>query len=257
MTRQTQQTTQAPQPSQQPHATKQHPTAGSPSPHIEVIEYGNEKNRILIIDNAFAHCDQLRNAGLSKYFVGDDTNFYPGIRAPAPEDYKKQLNALLHQPIIDTFNLSSATELELGVSAYSLPAQPQETLRPIQCIPHIDAPDANQFAVVHYIATQSFGGTGFYRHIESGLESINPTNVKQYFAEVKQQAIQEGKKLIRYMNGSNTLFERIASIEFKFNRLVVYRGNCLHAGNLDARRDINANPEMGRLTLNSLIKAKG
>lgn len=224
------------------------------APEITVVEYGADNNRILIIDNAFPYCDKLRNEGLSKYFVGDDTNFYPGLRAPAAADYQEQLTALLQQPVADTFGLASTAKLETTVSAYSLPAQPPETLRPIQCIPHIDAPDENQLAVVHYLSSHPFGGTGFYRHIQSGLENVNQSNVKQYFAEVKQEAMQEGKKLIRYMNGSNTLFERIASVDFKYNRVVVYRSNCLHAGNLDATRDINANPESGRLTLNSLVK---
>lgn len=217
------------------------------------FRYGKENNIILVFDHAMDDLEIFTQQAWSQPFEKDDTNLYPGVRSDTPTHYKKMLLALLAGPMRDVFEIPLDARIQCDQSVFSLTAQPEETLRPIQCIPHIDSPHNNQFAVVHYLAKGQFGGTGFYKHVKTGLESITPDKVEHYFKTVKQEAIKEGKNLIKYMNGSNALFEQIADVPFMYNRLIVYQCNCLHAGNLDPRRDLSNNPTLGRLTANSLL----
>ena len=53
------------------------------------------------------------------------------------------------------------------------------------------------------------------------------------------------------------LFERIASVQGVFNRLVVYRRNSLHCGRIDNGRALPTDPLQGRLSINAFIDPAG
>lgn len=221
--------------------------------HYQVLEYGLGKHRILVIDSAIREVAPFVNQAEQGQFTFDGSNFYPGVRAETSLAYQRLLLETAVPALRDTFDIPASHQITLDSSSYSLTAQPESSLRPIQCMPHIDSPEPNRYAVVHYLSRGSFGGTGFYRHRQTGLEAISTETVKKYFSIIKQEAIQEGKNLIKYMNGSTHLFEQIAKTDFVFNRMVIYKSCYLHAGNLDTHRDISSSPTTGRLTANSLL----
>ena len=66
----------------------------------------------------------------------------------------------------------------------------------------------------------------------------------------------EGATQFNYMNGDSNLFERTGKVDAKFNRAIFYRSNILHSGNVQAGIDLSEDPEVGRLTANTLIIAK-
>lgn len=57
------------------------------------------------------------------------------------------------------------------------------------------------------------------------------------------------------MNGSNNHYEKIASFDPAFNRLIMNRGNCLHSGKTAPDFSFDPNPRIGRLTLTTFIKS--
>jgi hypothetical protein len=121
-------------------------------------------------------------------------------------------------------------------------------LIPIQCIPHYDSSDTHQFAVVHYLCGEHHGGTSFYRHRQTGYESISAARSGQYIKTLDREATSRGLPKADYINGDSELFERVASVDAKFNRAIFYCSNLLHSGNIQAANGLNSDPRIGRLT---------
>ena len=71
---------------------------------------------------------------------------------------------------------------------------------------------------------------------------------------IKQQAIaQRLHERPSYISSDTTLFEQIASLEAKPNRLIVYPSNALHSGNINPDLGLSSNPSTGRLTISSFL----
>ena len=56
-----------------------------------------------------------------------------------------------------------------------------------------------------------------------------------------------------YIQASTDHYELIEEIEYQQNRLIVYPGNLLHSGLIQAGRDVSWDPSVGRLTANLFI----
>jgi Family of unknown function (DUF6445) len=56
-----------------------------------------------------------------------------------------------------------------------------------------------------------------------------------------------------YIHGDTPLFTRIGEQDGVFNRMVIYRRNSLHSGNLPPDFVPDPNPLTGRLSINSLM----
>jgi hypothetical protein len=227
----------------------------NPECEKQIVFLGEERNPVLILDNFLAAPEELRQAaGAGEPFLPQNTDLYPGIRKAAPEGYRQALETALLAVIGKVFSASSSPHVTVDVSAYSLATTPEHKLRPIQCVPHIDTEDATHLAAVHYLCDENYGGTSFYRHRSSGYESITVERVKDYFEKLKLEVAQEGMLGRHYINGDTRLFQRIANIPLKFNRLILYRGNCLHAGNINPADGLRPSPQSGRLTVNSFLR---
>ena len=121
-------------------------------------------------------------------------------------------------------------------------------------LPHIDTPQSNQFAVVHYLCNQDHGGTSFYRHKETSYQTITQDRLYNYANQVKKEAIaNQIHKKPRYMNGSDKLFEQLYSVEARMNRAIIYPSNLLHSGNVNTALGLSSVPKKGRLTIGSFI----
>src|SRR5690606_12192128 len=135
---------------------------------------------------------------------------------------------------------------------YSLVTMPPERLAFLQRVPHVDSVAANGLATVHYLFRGDWGGTAFYRHRATGFESVDESRQQAYFAELEQESRHEDAT-DGYIRGDSPLFERIDAVEGVFNRLVVYRRNSLHSGDIDNARIPPADALAGRLSINSFI----
>jgi hypothetical protein len=132
------------------------------------------------------------------------------------------------------------------------------TLRPDQCqtarlLPHIDATEPNMFAAIHFLCAAGHGGTSFYRHRGTGFESIDRAREPRYLRAKSEELAAAQQPVREFINGDSATYEQIASFDALFNRLLIYCGVMLHAGNIAPDYDFDANPRRGRLTANSFF----
>ena len=207
---------------------------------------------VVVIDNAHPDPTSLLKTARGAGFARDPGNYYPGLRAPADEHYQAFLKHCIRQKAMGYLTKNNA-DIDLQACLFSLACTPETDLRPIQCIPHIDSPEPSQLAVVHYLCDKPFGGTSFYQHTTTALTAIDRDVMADFFAQVKREMVSAGQRALCYTNGSNEWFERIGQVPARFNRLVVYRGQCLHAGDLAPDR-LSSDPTQGRMTVNSFMQ---
>jgi len=221
---------------------------------IRVERIGQEQNPLLIIDNFCAAPEQLvEQACAEPGFIAQASDFYPGLRKHIVGDYPAQCLQTITPIVREVFSIPPELRAQMSLCAFSLTTTPPEKLRPIQSVPHIDTQDPLQFAMVHYLCAESFGGTSFYRHRSTGHESINQERFTDYFKILKQEVMDEQQTRFNYINGDTRLFERIYQMPVAFNRAIVYRSSQLHSGDISLQTGLSANPRLGRLTANSFF----
>lgn len=221
---------------------------------VQVELIGREQNPLLVIDNLFAVPEQLLEQATNEPgFIAQASDFYPGLRKQIAGDYPAQTLRTIIPLVREVFAIAAEREAQLSLCAFSLTTTPPEKLRPIQSVPHIDTHDPSQFAIVHYLCAESFGGTSFYRHRSTGFETITQERFTNYFKILKQEVINEQQARFNYINGDTNLFERIYQMPVVFNRAIVYRSNQLHSGDISAHLGLSEDPREGRLTANSFF----
>lgn len=212
---------------------------------------GNERQPVLVIDNFIANAESLVDYCCQATHLNAENGFYPGMRGAGPGLYMDAVSKHLGALISKTFQLSSHTQRKMR-SVYSMVTTPPDELSPLQCAPHCDSTLMSDLASVHYLCQPHHGGTSLYRHIDTGFEYVDGARKEQYRHIVAAQE-QRPDFPRTYMNGSNAFFERIASYEARFNRVVIYRSTSLHSGNITPDFNFDSNPRTGRLTLNTFI----
>ena len=121
-------------------------------------------------------------------------------------------------------------------------------------MPHFDSNNPHYLAAMHYLNPGDFGGTSFYRHRPTGYENITASRRENFIHSAQEHlATIGGRPPQRYVDGSDEHFERLKSLPYRQNRLLVYPGTLLHSGNIDPSRDISDDPRTGRLTANLFI----
>jgi len=218
----------------------------NPSPTLSITHVGPERLPVLCIDDFAVNPNLLLATACEAVFI-DVGSRYPGVRAPAPQGYT---NALLSATAASIeLNFGAPPEEDLDLCAYSMVTTAPEKLRPIQRIPHIDGPEPARFAFIHYLCAPHQGGTSFYRHRATGLAEVTPDTVERYRSTVVEE-LKADSPLQQYAVDDTKLFERIHSVEAAFNRLIIYKGNALHSGDISAATVLSEDPRLGRLTIN-------
>jgi hypothetical protein len=179
-------------------------------------------------------------------FVDGGSN-YPGVRAPAPDAYVAALLEATAEPILNAFGSSLSPDLEM--CAFSMVTTPPEKLQRGQRIPHFDGPEIDRLAFIHYLCAPEQGGTSFYRHRATGLAEITPENHDRYRMALAVELAQQSPAQAYVLEDTHS-FERIHGVEAVFNRVIVYKGNALHSGDITARTLLSEDPRRGRLTIN-------
>jgi hypothetical protein len=221
---------------------------------LRVERIGQEQNPLLIIDDFYAVPEQLVQQACSEPdFTAQASDFYPGLRKQITGAYPAQSLHTIVPLVREFFAIAPEQKAQLSLCAFSLTNTAPEKLRPIQSVPHIDTHDPLQFAMVHYLCAESFGGTSFYRHRSTNFESINQERLTGYFKILKQEVINEQQTQFNYINGDTHLFERIYQVPLVFNRAIIYRSNQLHSGDINAQLGLSTDPVQGRLTANSFF----
>lgn len=207
---------------------------------------GAEQLPLVCIDGLFLEPAKLIELARQAMFVDMGSN-YPGIRAPAPVQYVNALIDTANGPITEAFGAPMSADLEM--CAFSMITTPPAKLHPRQRNPHFDGPEIDRIAFIHYLCAPEQGGTSLYRHRSTGLAEVTPANLAAYqsvlAAELAKQAPAQG-----YVRDATGLFERIHTVEAVFNRLIIYKGNALHSGDVGPGTVLSEDPGRGRLTIN-------
>lgn len=212
---------------------------------------GREGAPLLVIDNLVSDPDRLVRKAARSHFVKQPSMF-PGIRAAAPLSYQQFLQTTLNPFLRDCFDLAPS-RFEFPMCHFSLVTEPPGKLAFLQRVPHIDSVRGDGLATVHYLFRNDWGGTAFYRHRQSGFESIDESRHAAYFDCLAQECHRDEGVGDGYIDDDTTLFQRIADVEGVFNRIIVYRRNSLHSGRIDNARVPPPDPLTGRLSINCFI----
>lgn len=219
------------------------------NPREEAISSSDQ--RLVSLDNFLVTPDHAISQAVLQKFA-KITPQYPGIRAAIePAVGRMWLGQL--SPLLDQW--FGATGRPWAMQAwYSLVTTPPERLAPIQCLPHIDGTDPQQIAMMLYLHRTGHGGTAFFRHRSTGLESLTADTFPRYAAAVQAEYGRTGLPPATYPTDGAPHFERIHVAEGRFNRAVFYRGNILHSGMIDNDAPLSADPREGRLTINAFFR---
>ncbi len=221
---------------------------------IAVERFGEEREPVLIID------DPMREPGQLVDWAADEAFFepawqpeggYPGLRASAPVEYYRRLVRSVDPIVRRTFGLEGV-RLANAACMFSLVTQPPEDLAPPQRIPHFDTADPLQFAFLHFLCDERFGGTAFYCHRATGFEAITPEREAEYEAARGSELAEEPPPQA-YVTADTPRFAQTGVAGARFDRLIVYRSNVLHSGLIATPEKLSEDPRTGRLSANSFV----
>ena len=217
---------------------------------VRLRKVGAEQQPLLIVDDVLADPAAMVDAARAADFYRPPHTNYPGLNANLPEAYYRTLVTALRGPIDAAFGVKASAVLKF-FGFFALATTPAERTTPMQMIPHLDGPDPNRLAMVHYFCPEGFGGTGFFRHGATGFESVDATRTDAYAAALEAELAQQRTS---FAGADTPGYDLIDQVEPVFNRLILYRGHVLHAGLL-GQGGGSADPAMGRLTANGFIEA--
>lgn len=217
---------------------------------IDVRRIGTEQQPLVIMENALANPDAwVRMAGQAS-FQSPPGGYYPGLNAPIAPSLVSPLVDRLRGVVEQVFGLPATQGVQL-MGYLALATAPARTLQPIQRVPHYDAVDKAQLAILCYLCEPKHGGTGFYRHDRTGFETIDATRQARFRAE--RDADYEKLKTNQHVGPWTEGYTLVEAVPADLNRLIIYRSNALHSGLL-TDETLSADPRTGRLTLNIFIR---
>ncbi|WP_454713935.1 DUF6445 family protein [Caulobacter segnis] len=231
-------------------ATAVKPLMLGPNISVRLRKVGQEQQPLLVVDDVLADPWAMVDAARAADFYRPPHTNYPGLNANLPEAYYRTVVTALRGPIEAAFGLRADAVLKF-FGFFALATTPASAATPVQTVPHLDGPDPNRLAMVHYFCQGDFGGTGFFRHQATGFESVDATRTDAYATALKAELAHER----RAFAGADTPgYDLIEAVEPVFNRLIIYRGHVFHAGLLGHGGGA-ADPATGRLTANGFIEA--
>lgn len=225
-------------------------TAVTPS----VRYVGRERTPVVVMDEVMEDVQPLITlASQWAVFSEERGAGYPGQRAVLPSGYSRELLSLVEPVIRDVYSVESTSTMQCFRQLFSMVTRPESELSVGQRVPHFDTRRPFYFAVMHYLNTGSFGGTGFFRHKPTSYECITEKRFPKFVEQAEAYVKENGMPPARYCRGSEGQFELMDSIEYRSNRLLIYPGNILHTGLIDPVRDLGSSPAKGRLTANIFV----
>jgi hypothetical protein len=216
-----------------------------------ILSLGQEKAPVVIIDNFSNSLNLIIHEALQADYKTAEAA-YPGVRAAANPNYLKLRDKMMFQIFSEVFGLSKHISCENA--SYSIVTSDPHTLNANQCIPHFDDTRPNILAIMHYLKGPKNSGTGFYQHRRTGFETITPERYQAYQDGLAEDEVAYGPPPKQYICGDTNRYKMIGSIEAKPDRLIIYRGNMLHSGQITEDVNLTSDPAKGRLTVNMFLK---
>ncbi|MCU6454537.1 DUF6445 family protein [Sphingomonas sp. A2-49] len=214
-------------------------------PDVRARRIGQEREPVVVIDHFALDPDALRAFAATRPF-GPAGQHYPGIKAPLPPDYLRAQGRLIAAVARDAFGITGP--ISVLEARFSIVTLTPDALSLEQRLPHVDALEPGQLALIHYLVPAGTGGTAFYRHRSTGYETVDGPRSAPYFDALKRDLARQGAPE-GYIDGDTPLFERIAALDGVYNRALLYRGHMLHSGVIAADAAPSPDPVAGRLTV--------
>lgn len=216
---------------------------------LTAMYVGAEGEAVLESPAAFEHPEHLVDLAASIPFAPayTSTGGYPGLRASLPDYYIRTVVEALAGPISEAFSLGRIRPVK-AEGAFSLVTLPGDALSTAQRAPHVDSTNPHQFAILHYLCDEAFGGTSFFRHRATGFETLSEHRLATYRTHRATEGVAAG-----YVDDGAPWFEPTARVSAGFNRLVAYRSCVLHSGHVPASTMLSPDPRSGRLTANVFV----
>lgn len=216
---------------------------------LTAASFGAEGEIMLESVAAFKSPEQLIEIAASSSFspAYGAAGGYPGVRATLPHDYIRTIVEALVVPISEAFSLGRIRPVK-AEGAFSIVTLPDAALSASQRAPHVDSTNPYQFAILHYLCDDTFGGTTFFLHRATGFETLDDHRLPSYKTHRAREGLAPG-----YVDDGAPWFEQTARVAAGFNRLVAYRSCVLHSGHVPASTILSADPRSGRLTANVFV----
>lgn len=209
---------------------------------------GTEAEPLVIIDGFARHPDGLRDAAIEAAFIAAGQH-YPGIRAALPHSYLgAQLPAIARALGRD---FGPCRRIRVVDAQFSIVTTLPDALDIRQRLPHVDAYGRDRIALVHYLSPTNRDGTAFFRHRDTGFETIDDTRAQAFFGRLGNQIAAMPPQ--GYIADDTALFERTALIDAAYNRALLYRSYVLHSGAIPRDAVLSADPAAGRLTITAFL----
>ncbi|KLE35980.1 DUF6445 family protein [Aurantiacibacter luteus] len=228
------------------------PLALSPAHRATLSTFGAEAQPLLSVEDALADLPLVR-AIAARHSYRPIGPFYPGLRAPVSDAIAMPLVEPLLPTMRDAFGL--AAEPRYFECYLSLVTLAPADLAPIQRLPHFDGVEPGRIAVLLYLSDDMAGGTAFYRQRATGFESVDAARFDAYRTALDAGTARHGLPEAAYIGDSSPLFERTFKVDGAAGRMIAYRGNTLHCAAPHEGFVPDADPRVGRLTLNLFLKA--
>lgn len=201
--------------------------------------------RFLVVDNFFTDPSAVRESALAKAFTSK-TGYFPGARSVnqyrLPELHELCLNA--------RSLLAGNGTLKIQYACFQVMGKGKGQRKS-----YIHSDPVAGFAGIVFLGNRAgtYPGTSFFRHKQTGLDSFKSDNqewIRQNFPD--RRAYQDAEDLLDRERFDLRKWEKVATLEAKFNRLILFPAELLHQ-NASAW---GTNPRNGRLTYNFWLGVK-
>lgn len=220
-----------------------------------LMRIGREQRPVVVIDDLAPDPDRLRRYAAEAGF-GPARHQYPGVRAALPDWYWPDAR----DAVAEAFAMIVGRNADVAVidASYSIVTTPRSSLTVGQRLPHCDAHAAEQIALVHFLtAADEGGGTAFYRHRSTGFETIDARRRAVFDGQLDAELRYGGPPPAEFIGADDRRFERIAIVEARYNRALLYLGMSLHSGAIPSGASLSPDPVHGRLTITGFLAAAG
>jgi len=211
-------------------------------------QIGSEAEPLVVIDGFAGDPDGLRAAAAEAAFVSAGQH-YPGIRAALPDTYLRDQLPLVARALGREFG--PCRRIQVVDAQFSMVTITPDALDIRQRLPHVDAYGRDRIALIHYLSPTIRDGTAFFRHRETGFETIDETRAATFFRHLGTEV--EASPPEGYIAGDTALFERTALVDADYNRALLYRSYVLHSGAIPSDALLSADPSVGRLTVTAFL----
>jgi hypothetical protein len=222
----------------------------NPARLMRVETIGHERQPLVVIDDCLMNPEGWRAIAADERYAPIGP-YYPGVRAHVARGAAAALRAALVPVVKDAFALDPVPPLV--DCFYSIVTTPPATLAPIQRLPHIDGLESNRLAILIYLSGESQGGTAFFRQRSTGYETIDSERFPAFEAALQQGVSEKGLPPAAYIAGDTPLYEKIAQVEARPNRAIIYRSHLLHCAQIPPDAPLSPDPRQGRLTINAFL----